>query len=244
VIQRWEGWGLGAAPSDFSQLLLTGGLRSESKIVSLLFPDASPRPLIALKTPRTPEGVSAVRREAEILRGLVGRVEPETLRGIPRFLFVEEFGGATVLGETAFTGVPLLSAWTDQTYDTLALKASACLAELGGQRALYVPAPLHPRELAATVDDFVQGITLVVRGIDLLASTGRQIQLARLLGREEPPAFFHHGLIMKPPASAEGSGGRAQKLSKSDGDTGIRDLRARGWTASQVIAAALAAVAP
>jgi glutamyl/glutaminyl-tRNA synthetase len=28
-----------------------------------------------------------------------------------------------------------------------------------------------------------------------------------------------------------------QKLSKSDGDTGIRDLRAKGWSASQVLAA-------
>ncbi len=27
----------------------------------------------------------------------------------------------------------------------------------------------------------------------------------------------------------------AQKLSKSDGDTGIRDLRAAGWTAEQVL---------
>ena len=33
-----------------------------------------------------------------------------------------------------------------------------------------------------------------------------------------------------------------QKLSKSDGDTGVRELRARGWTAADVIgqAAALA----
>ena len=34
---------------------------------------------------------------------------------------------------------------------------------------------------------FVQGVTLVIRGDDLLASTGRQFQLARLLGRAEPP---------------------------------------------------------
>ena len=88
-------------------------------------------------------------------------------------------------------------------------------------------------QFAATVDDFVQGVTLVVRGVDLLASTGRQIQLARLLGRAEPPAFLHHGLIMKTPD---------QKLSKSDGDTGIRELRARGWTPQQVIDAALDAV--
>ena len=30
-----------------------------------------------------------------------------------------------------------------------------------------------------------------------------------------------------------------QKLSKSDGDTGVRELRARGWTAADVIAKAV-----
>jgi len=89
-------------------------------------------------------------------------------------------------------------------------------------------------QFAAAVDDFVQGVTLVIRGVDLLASTGRQIQLARLLGRAEPPAFLHHPLIMKSPS---------QKLSKSDGDSGIRELRARGWSAPQVIAHAMALVA-
>jgi glutamyl/glutaminyl-tRNA synthetase len=85
-------------------------------------------------------------------------------------------------------------------------------------------------QFAAAVDDLVQGVTLVVRGIDLLASTGRQIRIARLLGRDEPPAFLHHGLIMK---SAD------RKLSKSDGDTGIRELRAAGWAPEDVIARAL-----
>jgi glutamyl-tRNA synthetase/glutamyl-Q tRNA(Asp) synthetase len=90
-------------------------------------------------------------------------------------------------------------------------------------------------QFAATVDDMVQGVTLVVRGVDLLDSTGRQIQLARLLGRGEPPRFLHHPLIMK---TAD------QKLSKSDGHTGIRELRAAGFTAAQVIERALAAVKP
>ena len=81
-------------------------------------------------------------------------------------------------------------------------------------------------QFAVTVDDWRQNIDYVVRGIDLLPSTGRQIRLARLLGRTTPPTFFHHPLIMKSPE---------QKLSKSDGDTGVRDLRARGWTAREVI---------
>ena len=38
-------------------------------------------------------------------------------------------------------------------------------------------------QFAAAVDDWQQGVTLVIRGDDLLESTGRQIQLARLLGR-------------------------------------------------------------
>ena len=84
-------------------------------------------------------------------------------------------------------------------------------------------------QFAASVDDFRQGIDLVIRGVDLLASTGRQIRIARLLGRGSPAAFLHHPLLMKSPD---------QKLSKSDGDTGVRDLRARGWTPEQVKAAA------
>jgi glutamyl-tRNA synthetase/glutamyl-Q tRNA(Asp) synthetase len=81
-------------------------------------------------------------------------------------------------------------------------------------------------QFAVVVDDWLQGVNLVIRGEDLLDSTGRQIQLARLLGRDEPPRFFHHELMMK---------SATQKLSKSDGDTGVRDLRAKGWTAEAVI---------
>ena len=83
-------------------------------------------------------------------------------------------------------------------------------------------------QFAAAVDDWQQDVNLVVRGEDLLDSTGRQIQLARLLGRREPPAFLHHPLVMK---------SSAQKLSKSDSDTGIHELRAKGWSVEQVFAA-------
>jgi glutamyl-Q tRNA(Asp) synthetase len=86
-------------------------------------------------------------------------------------------------------------------------------------------------QFCVTVDDWTQQIDLVIRGRDLLASTGRQMRLARLLGRVEPPAFLHHPLIMKSPD---------QKLSKSDGDTGIRELRARGLTPLDVLALATA----
>jgi glutamyl-tRNA synthetase/glutamyl-Q tRNA(Asp) synthetase len=84
-------------------------------------------------------------------------------------------------------------------------------------------------QFCVVVDDFDQGVDLVVRGEDLLSSTGRQIRLARMLGRAQPPAFLHHALIRKP---------SGDKLSKSDGDTGIRELRARGMTPGDVLQAA------
>jgi glutamyl/glutaminyl-tRNA synthetase len=88
-------------------------------------------------------------------------------------------------------------------------------------------------QFAVAVDDMDQGIDTVIRGVDLLASTGRQIRIARLLGRERPPRFCHHALIMKSPG---------QKLSKSDRDTGVRDLRETGWSAREVIDMAVSAL--
>jgi glutamyl-tRNA synthetase/glutamyl-Q tRNA(Asp) synthetase len=84
-------------------------------------------------------------------------------------------------------------------------------------------------QFCVVVDDFLQDIDLVVRGRDLLSSTGLQIRLARMLGRPASAHFAHHPLIMR---NAD------QKLSKSDGDTGVRDLRAEGWSSEQVIGAA------
>lgn len=90
---------------------------------------------------------------------------------------------------------------------------------------------------AVVVDDWLQNIDFVIRGVDLLDATGGQMRLARLIGRTTPPLFAHHAVIMKSPR---------QKLSKADGDTGLRELRHAGWSAARVIghAAALAGLAP
>ena len=86
-------------------------------------------------------------------------------------------------------------------------------------------------QFAVTVDDTDQRIDLVIRGADLLASTGRQIRLARLLGRSAPPVFLHHPLL-----DAEAG----VKLSKSNRDSGLRELRAQGLSASEVLGLAAA----
>lgn len=101
-----------------------------------------------------------------------------------------------------------------------------CPSEQCGDMLVRDRDGLWTYQFAVTVDDFVQDVTLVVRGDDLLASTGRQILLARLLGRSRPPEFLHHALIMKSPT---------QKLSKADRDTSVQDLRTAGWNPAAVI---------
>jgi glutamyl-tRNA synthetase/glutamyl-Q tRNA(Asp) synthetase len=81
-------------------------------------------------------------------------------------------------------------------------------------------------QFAVTVDDFEQRVDLIIRGEDLLASTGRQFRLTRMLGRMEMPRVLHHPLVQHPDG---------RKLSKSAGDTGIRELRAAGRTAAEVL---------
>ncbi len=87
-------------------------------------------------------------------------------------------------------------------------------------------------QFAVTVDDVRQEIDLVIRGTDLLSSTGRQIRLARMLGRQHPPVFLHHPLVRHP---------SGEKLSKSSGDAGVRELRAAGVSAAEVLDRAAAA---
>src|SRR5690606_2586688 len=53
-------------------------------------------------------------------------------------------------------------------------------------------------QFAVSVDDLTQKITHVIRGDDLLSSTGRQIQLAQMLGRAAPAEYCHHPLLLDP----------------------------------------------
>jgi glutamyl-tRNA synthetase/glutamyl-Q tRNA(Asp) synthetase len=81
-------------------------------------------------------------------------------------------------------------------------------------------------QFSVVVDDGRHDVDLVVRGEDLLPSTGRQIRLSRMLGRGRPPVFLHHPLIRK----ADGA-----KLSKSSGASGVRELRRAGVSPEMVL---------
>ena len=79
--------------------------------------------------------------------------------------------------------------------------------------------------LAVVVDDAAMGITEVVRGDDLLASTPRQLLLYRALGLPEP-RFVHLPLVVGPDG---------HRLAKRHGDTRIRALREAGVEPARVV---------
>ncbi len=78
--------------------------------------------------------------------------------------------------------------------------------------------------LSVVIDDAVQGVTDVVRGVDLFWSTSVHRLLQDLLGLPAP-AYRHHPLIR----DAAG-----QKLSKSTRATGLRELRAEGASPADI----------
>ncbi|VIO80607.1 tRNA glutamyl-Q(34) synthetase GluQRS [Bradyrhizobium ivorense] len=78
--------------------------------------------------------------------------------------------------------------------------------------------------LSVVIDDALQGVTDVVRGMDLFWSTSVHRLLQTLLGLPQP-AYRHHRLIH----DAAG-----QKLSKSTRATGLRELRAAGATPADI----------
>jgi glutamyl-tRNA synthetase len=73
-------------------------------------------------------------------------------------------------------------------------------------------------QLACAVDDGLMGVTHVVRGADLLASTPRQVALLRALGLPIP-VYQHIPLV----ADAMG-----ERMAKRDGSLSLEDWKAEG----------------
>jgi glutamyl-tRNA synthetase len=80
-------------------------------------------------------------------------------------------------------------------------------------------------QLAVVVDDGLSGVNLIVRGHDLLGSTGRQTYLARLLGFR-PPRYAHVPLLI----AADG-----KRLSKREHDFDLGALRNAGVSPEHII---------
>jgi len=82
--------------------------------------------------------------------------------------------------------------------------------------------------LSVTVDDAIQGVTLVTRGVDLFHATHVHRLLQALLSLPVPD-YHHHDLLLND---------RGERLSKRDGATGIRTLREQGMAPADILAQA------
>lgn len=81
-------------------------------------------------------------------------------------------------------------------------------------------------QYAVVIDDLEQGINLIVRGEDLLASTARQLAMRDIINPGcETPQFAHHKLITNM---------QGQKLSKRILSESLKSMRAQGKTADDI----------
>lgn len=88
-------------------------------------------------------------------------------------------------------------------------------------------------QFAVVADDREASISWIIRGEDILPSTGRQILLAQTLGQTVRPQYFHHPLIV------DQSG---RKLAKRDRDFAITQRRLRGESPNAILGEAAFAV--
>lgn len=81
-------------------------------------------------------------------------------------------------------------------------------------------------QFSSVVDDVAEEINLVIRGLDIAPSTGRQVLLAQLLNDKVKRNFYHHSLL----CDAHG-----RKLSKRQHDTSIGAQRSLGVSAQTLL---------
>jgi aminoglycoside phosphotransferase (APT) family kinase protein len=146
---QWTEWGLGPTPDHLSSLMLTGGPRTISKIVRLVFARSDHRPALAIKMPRVPESVPGLFREAKTLHflqslGLGG------VRGVPGVLFCEEQAGVLAVGETVLTGRLISRLLRPHNYREFALQATGWLASFAKQTQ-NTPSAVWQRQLIESV---------------------------------------------------------------------------------------------
>jgi glutamyl-tRNA synthetase len=113
-----------------------------------------------------------------------------------------------------FRAAPRLVRFEDLIHGEQTVDVAAQVGDFVVARADGVPA----YQLAVVVDDAAMAVTDVVRGGDLLASTGRQLLLYRALGLPEP-RFAHVSLVV---------GEDGERLAKRHGALSLGELRARG----------------
>jgi glutamyl-tRNA synthetase len=154
-----------------------------------------------------------VRRAASAPHGPDGPVYAGTCRD----LTAEERAGRMAHGRAPALRVRM-DGEADFTDDVFGPQHEA-LARTSGDIVVRRSDGVVAYQLAVVVDDDSQGVTHVVRGADLLASTGRQLRLYELLGLAPVPGYAHVPLLL---------GDDGERLAKRHGAVGLAELRSSG----------------
>ena len=108
------------------------------------------------------------------------------------------------------------------------------LHRLGGDFVVRRADGVFAYQLATVVDDIALGVTDVVRGIDLLGSVPRQLQLYRAFGHPEP-RYLHHPVVIAD---------NGRKLAKSSGAVAVPRQRPAALLAPILAAIGIPGVDP
>ena len=144
--------------------------------------------------------------------------------GVCRELTASERANRVALGRAPALRVHMQGAVAFD--DDLQGPQSERLEETSGDIVLRRSDGIVAYQLAVVVDDAAQGVTHIVRGADLLASTGRQRRLYELLGLAPVPAYAHVPLLL---------GDDGERLAKRHGAVGLEELRAGGRDARAIV---------
>lgn len=155
--------------------------------------------------PGTCRHLSAAEREAKIAAGAPYALRLDVAKAL-----------ASLPGGTRLV-------WTDEAAGQQEATADLLRTRIGDAvlARKETPASYH---LCVTLDDALQGVTLVTRGRDLLEATHLHRLLQALFGLATP-AYAHHGLI----ADAGG-----ERMAKRKGAASLRERRAAGATPAEI----------
>ena len=160
-------------------------------------------------------------------QGPEGPLYPGTCRGLPREIRTRRIAAgepyALRLDSARAGEVAGRLSWEDLDRGLFQIEPRLLGDVVLGRRD--APASYH---LAVTLDDHLQGVTLVTRGEDLLPATHVHRLLQALLGLDVP-RWRHHRLLLNE---------RGERLAKRDGAMTLAALRAAGCSAGDVRAMA------
>ena len=137
----------GIAPSDRLTIgLLTGGPRSISKVVGLVYSAPARDPIVAIKWARVAESEPGLAREADALAACHAR---EPARGVPRLLGRSTMAGGFAIAESAEHGTPMFRHISRNTVEPLARLGAAWLAEFNAHHRALPNDQLTIQQMAA-----------------------------------------------------------------------------------------------